>query len=218
MIIISTCKHFDLFYKYFLSINYFGRISGLYFAGRIYFVNFVIDMSGDKNIKNSPRDVFAEYLVKHRKRRTPERFAILESVMSTPDHITIESLHDLMESRGFHVSVATIYSTLTLLIDCGLVRRHRFGSDCARYERATGSVNHHHIVCTRCGKVKEIRDSSVGDAISSIRYPGFTASYFSLNIYGLCRACQKRERKTDRTVSASKNKLSLSTNIRTQKK
>lgn len=175
-------------------------------------------MSGDKNIKTCPRDVFAEYLAKHRKRRTPERFAILETVMSTPEHCTIEELHDLMENRGFHVSVATIYSTLTLLIDCGLVRRHRFGSDSARYERSAGSINHHHLVCTRCGRVKEVRDSSVSEAISSIRYPGFTASYFSLNIYGLCRACQKRERKTDRTVATAKNKQSLSTNIRTQKK
>lgn len=175
-------------------------------------------MSGENNIRSCQRDVFASYLAKHHKRRTPERFAILDTVMSTPEHFTIDSFHERMEERGFHVSVATIYSTLTLLIDCGLVRRHRFGSDSARYERATGTANHHHIVCTRCGKVKEVKDSSLGEAISGIRYPGFTASYFSLNIYGICRACQKRERKTDRALSTTKNKQSLSTNIRTKKK
>ena len=175
-------------------------------------------MSYDKNIKPCPREIFSEYLTKHHKRRTPERFAILDSAMGTPDHFTIESFHDTLEAEGFHVSLATIYSTLELLVDCGLVRRHRFGSDSARYERTTGSANHHHLVCTRCGKVKEVKDTSLGDAISSIRYPGFSASYFSLNIYGLCRTCQKRERKS--TVAQQKTKKNNQTlsNIRNRKK
>ena len=175
-------------------------------------------MSYDKNIRQCPRDVFSEYLAKHHKRRTPERFAILDSAMSTPDHFTIESFHDKLESEGFHVSLATIYSTLELLVDCGLVRRHRFGSDSARYERTAGSANHHHLVCSRCGKVKEVRDASLSEAISAIRYPGFAASYFSLNIYGLCRACQKRERKAGQTSrKVNKNNPTLST-IRNRKK
>lgn len=152
-------------------------------------------MKGDKNIRQCPREIFSDYLAKHGKRRTPERFAILDGVMSNPDHFTIERFHECMDKNGFHVSMATIYSTLQLLVDCGLVRRHRFGSDSARYERAVGSANHHHLVCSRCGKVREVRDTSLGAAISSIRYPGFAANYFSLNIYGLCRMCQKRERK-----------------------
>lgn len=187
------------------------------FAGRIKFVNFVLAMSYDKNIKPCPRDIFSEYLSKHNKRRTPERFAILDSAMSTPEHFTIDSFHDRLENEGFHVSLATVYSTLELLVDCGLVRRHRFGSDSARYERTTGSVNHHHLVCTRCGKVKEVRDAALGDAISSIRYPGFSANYFSLNIYGICRACQKRERRTAASAHDKKNNSSIS-NIRNRKK
>lgn len=174
-------------------------------------------MSCDKNIRQCPRDVFSDYLAKHHKRRTPERFAILDSAMSTPDHFTIESFHGKLETQGFHVSLATIYSTLELLVDCGLVRRHRFGSDSARYERTAGSTNHHHLVCSRCGKVKEVRDASLSEAISSIRYPGFAASYFSLNIYGLCRACQKRERKASKPAQKAKNNQSLTT-IRNRKK
>ena len=176
-------------------------------------------MSYDKNIRQCPRDVFSDYLARHHKRRTPERFAILDSAMSTPYHFTIDSFHDSLEAQGFHVSVATIYSTLELLVDCGLVRRHRFGSDSARYERTAGSANHHHLVCSRCGKVKEVRDASLSDAISSIRYPGFAASYFSLNIYGLCRSCQKRERKNATTYrKTQKNNQQLSKTTRNRKK
>ena len=175
-------------------------------------------MSYDKNIKPCPREIFSEYLAKHHKRRTPERFAILDSAMGTPDHFTIESFHDSLEAEGFHVSLATIYSTLELLVDCGLVRRHRFGSHSAIYERTTGSASHHHLVCTRCGKVKEVKDASLGEAISSIRYPGFAASYFSLNIYGLCRTCQKRERKSAAAQQKTKKNNQTLSNIRNRKK
>lgn len=175
-------------------------------------------MRCDKNNKEAAREIFSDYLAKHHKRRTSERFAILDSVMSTSDHFTIESFHEHLESRGFHVSLATVYSTLELLVDCSLVRRHRFGSDSARYERAGDALSHHHFVCSRCGKVKEVWDDSLSDAIAAIRYPGFAVSYFSLNIYGLCRACQKRERKSALSGKKSKkNNQTLST-IRNRKK
>lgn len=151
-------------------------------------------MITDKTLKRSPRDIFSDYLARHNKRRTAERFAIVDCVIGTPDHFTIDSFHERLESQGFHVSLATIYSTLNLMIDCGLVRRHRFGSDSARYERTVGSSSHHHLVCSRCGKVKEIRDAALSAEISSRRYPGFLPGYFSLSIFGLCRSCQKKDR------------------------
>lgn len=176
-------------------------------------------MNDNKNIRLSPRDVLSKYLETHHKRRTPERFAILDCAMETSDHFTIDSFHDQLEQNGFHVSLATVYSTLQLLVDCGLVRRHRFGSDSARYERVAGTPNHHHLVCSRCGKVKEVKDATIGEAISSIRYPGFAASWFSLNIYGLCRSCQKRQRKNlSSNCKTINKKQTLSTTIRNRKK
>lgn len=178
-------------------------------------------MNGEKNIRQCPRDVFSEYLARYHKRRTPERFAILDCAMRTPEHFTIDAFHEYLENEGFHVSVATIYSTLELLVDCGLVRRHRFGSDSARYERTAGTSNHHHLVCARCGKVKEVRDQKLCDLISSTRYSGFSQSYFSLNIYGLCRTCQKRERKADGKSTAKsgvKKETNNHSSIRNRKK
>lgn len=160
-------------------------------------------MSGEKNNRQCPRDIFSDYLARHHKRRTPERFAILDCAMRSTDHFTIDAFHSTLENEGFHVSVATIYSTLELLVDCGLVRRHRFGSDSARYERTAGIANHLHLVCTRCGKVKEVRDQKLCEDISMRRYSGFSSGYFSLNIYGLCRACQKRDRKSDSAAAKS---------------
>lgn len=178
-------------------------------------------MAADKNIRQCPRDVFSDYLARQHKRRTAERYAILDCAMRSSDHFTIESFHERIEQEGFHVSLATIYNTLELLVDCGLVRRHRFGSDSARYERTAGSANHHHLVCSRCGKVREVRDTALSKAIASMRYPGFTPSYFSLNIYGLCRSCQKRERKgasSDQATNKTKTNTTKTSSTRNQKK
>ncbi len=175
---------------------------------------FVDVMSGNKNIKQSPRMVFTDYLVRQHKRRTAERFAILDCAMAMTDHFSIEEFSVRLDSQGFHVSTATIYSTLDLLNDCGLVRRHRFGSQGTRYERITSQTNHLHLVCTRCGKVRKVKDLILNQEIANRRYGSFAQSYFSLNIYGLCLTCQKRERKS----VAQYNQNAKSSNILSRKK
>lgn len=169
-------------------------------------------MAAEKNMRKSPREIFGEYLIRHRKRRTAERFAILDCVMKSADHFTIDALSERLDADGFHVSLTTVYSTLDLLVDCNLVRRHRFGSDSARYERTVGGNSHHHLVCQRCGKVREVRDQSITDAIDEVRYQGFISSYFSLNIYGLCRACQKRDRRQASATAATPAKKTSNKN------
>lgn len=170
-------------------------------------------MSGDKNIKKSPRIIFTDYLARQHKRRTAERFAILDCAMAMSDHFTIEDFAGRLEEDGFHVSIATIYSTLDLLNDCGLVRRHRFGSQGTRYERITSQANHLHLVCTRCGKIREVKEQTLNQEIAGRRFGSFAQSYFSLNIYGLCLACQKRERRG----LAQKIKNNKSSNISRKK-
>lgn len=143
---------------------------------------------------------FAEYLRSNHKRRTAERFAILERVMASQGHFTAEGLCDLMRRDDYPVSTATVYSTLELLVECGLVVRRRFADKANVYEKASASApDHHHLICTSCGKIKEVRDQALTDLIDSRRFTGFTQSYFSLNIYGTCGACaRKRRAKNDK--------------------
>ena len=66
---------------------------------------------------------FAEYLRSNRKRRTAERFAILDRVMATQGHFSAEELCEMMRRDDYPVSVATVYATLELLVNCGLATR-----------------------------------------------------------------------------------------------
>ena len=134
---------------------------------------------------------FRSYLETHNLRKTPERFALMENAMSLPGHFGVEELYDVMDSAGFHVSKATIYSTLELLVDCGLLNRHLFGSRKTCYEVA--KMNHFHLVCSVCNKVREIEDNDLAALTGDINLDGFRPAYYSTMIYGTCRECYENK-------------------------
>ena len=76
--------------------------------------------------KNSSREAFVQFLKERGLRRTPERFAVVDKVLSMNDHFYVESLREAMEADGYRVSRATLYNTIQLLLESGLVRRHQF--------------------------------------------------------------------------------------------
>ena len=133
------------------------------------------------------RERFDLYLRSNHKRRTVERFAIMDRVLRAPGHVSAEELCKLMKDDGYPVSAATVYSTLELLVDCGLLVRQRFNDKASLYEKAS---------C--CGKIKEVRDPALTDLIASRHFAGFTQSYYSLNIYGICGSCSRRRRKKEK--------------------
>lgn len=174
----------------------------------------------DDKVLNPARAALSQYLKEKKMRRTPERFAILEKVFSTDAHFYVDVLHEAMELEGYHVSLSTVYATVQLLIDAGLVRRHQFPNQPAQYERVLQGVteNHHHLVCTSCGRVKAVKDSELADRISSLRYPTFRTEFFSLYVYGLCSRCQKRLRKEKAAIRQQQQETNIQrTNKRTLK-
>lgn len=150
-----------------------------------------------ESIQNlSAKEQFDAYLRSKQKRRTSERFAILERALTLGGHFSAEVLRQVLTDSGYHVSPATVYSTLELLVDCGLVVSHNFDGRCRLYECCGGSrASHHHLICTVCGRIKEMRDAEVDTIINSKHYPAFSQTSFTLNIYGVCRSCQNRRRR-----------------------
>ena len=154
----------------------------------------------DERTKTAAIATFTQYMAQRKLRKTPERFAILEKVMEMNSHFFIDSLYAALEADGYHVSRATVYNTVDLLIDAGLMRRHTFGSQPAQYEKITGPTNHHHLVCSHCGKVREIKDPELDRLLDSRRYGTFHPAYADLYIYGICSRCVRRKRKTNNQV------------------
>lgn len=149
---------------------------------------------------------FTQFMAQHKLRRTPERFAILEKVFDMSSHFSIDALHIQLDESGYHVSRATVYNTIELLTRCGLVRRHTFTAQSPQYEKIVGLTKHYHLVCSRCGKVKEIKDPEIDLLLESRRHGKFHPTYIDLNIYGLCATCIRKTRPTVKKPRSPKTK------------
>ncbi len=149
---------------------------------------------GEEKVKEqSVRQKLSQYLEARKMRKTSERFTILDKIYSSSAHVDVVALHHAMLSDGYRVSRATVYNTLNLLVEAGLIRRVTLGDGVARYERITATSNHHHLICTNCGKVKEMKAVEVVGDLLARKPRSFTPVYYSLYIYGLCSKCAKQE-------------------------
>ena len=134
---------------------------------------------------------FAEYLQQKNHRKTHERFAILEEIYRNQEHFDAETLYVQMKKNIYRVSRATIYNTLEVLLDSGLIKKHNFGDNVSFFEKTHGFPVHHHLICTQCRSITEFEDSHVIELAQQHCH----ASYFllddlSLNLYGLCEHCR----------------------------
>jgi len=144
---------------------------------------------------DAAREILSEYLKsKGNLRTTPERYAVLDAVLQTQGHFDAETLYYRLITGGTKISKATVYNTLDLLQDCGLVSKYRFAEKTSRYEKAFGRPHHHHMICLGCGDILEF----VSEKLERIQVEvcgekQFDAQSSTLQIFGLCARCQKPE-------------------------
>lgn len=149
------------------------------------------------NKSDAARQKLEEYLKAGNFRITPERFEVLDYVMETDGHFDADELFLKMKNSGSKVSRATVYNTLDILEECGLVFRSRLKDHGSRFERAFGRVHHDHLMCIECGKIVEFVDEGIENAQETVakRFK-FKLIGHSHQIFGICPDCQKKARNT----------------------
>ncbi len=124
-------------------------------------------------------------------RVTPQRAIILEAIEGMTGHITAEEIFDNVQQVNAYISLATVYRTLDLLKELGLVTEANMGTSTAHYA-LRDHANHHHAICRVCGKSTELSVDLFEPIANALEENyDFVADINHLVIFGWCKDCHQ---------------------------
>ena len=133
---------------------------------------------------------------------TSGREITIDVLTATNEHLSAEDIYLKVHSVNTSIGLTSVYRTLELLVNMGIVSKFDFGDGRARYEMAEGpkgAKHHHHLVCTGCGRIVDYSDFLSEDKAFFKSVEGTLSKKYAFRItnhlvqfYGLCNICQKK--------------------------
>lgn len=140
--------------------------------------------------------ILKEDLKKKGYKLTPQRRAIVDTiVVNEGKHLTAEEIYDEVKKDCPEIGLATVYRTILLLEEIGVVSRLHLNDGCSRYELVHSDEvhRHHHLICNVCNKVIEVKDDLLEEIEVKIEKEyEFKIVDHVLKFYGICHECQKK--------------------------
>lgn len=135
----------------------------------------------------------------HGGRMTPQRRQVADVFFAMGGHPGVEDLVAAVRKKHPHIGPATVYRTMKLLCDSGLVGVREFGERFARYEALLPEEHHDHLICTGCGRIIEFGEEAIEALQERVtRRYDFEMHQHRLDIWGLCSDCVRaRDRGKD---------------------
>ena len=114
-------------------------------------------------------EAFNAFLDKHNLRSTVERNMIVTVIFEMETHFTVEELQKKFKKRKYHISRTTLYKTINLLVDAGLILKHYFPSEpSAQYEKFFNVIAHNHVYMEDINEVFEFSDERIDEIIKEV--------------------------------------------------
>jgi len=126
-------------------------------------------------------------------RVTKQRLIILDAVRNTGNHPTVEEVYNMVKPQIPNISLGTVYRTLGVLEELGLLQKVVYGKSSIRYDSNLDA--HYHAICLECGSLLDVDESVLGNI--EARFPnetGFTIVGHKLEFYGYCKDCSLKEK------------------------
>jgi Fe2+ or Zn2+ uptake regulation protein len=120
---------------------------------------------------------------------TPQRQAVFRMLHDATEHPTAEAVHAIVSADMPTISLRTVYQTLNDLVAMGEIAALDLGTGSTRFDPADGP--HHHVVCTRCGDVRDLFVEFPGVEAPADQLGGFSAGDAEITWRGLCPACRQ---------------------------
>lgn len=137
-------------------------------------------------------DVLNGFLAEKNLRPSRQREIILSRFLSIERHITPEGLYDILKKKNPGIGSATVHRALKLFSRCGLAREVSLGDRKTYYEHTYKHKHHDHLICRKCGRTFEFFEPTIEKLQKEIAGKfDFTIENHTLQIYGLCRRCNK---------------------------
>lgn len=143
-------------------------------------------------------DMFENFLEEHCLKFTQQRRLVYEEILAMDEHFDVDTLLLRLKQKGARISKATIYRTLQLLMECGLLRRVQLSPDGATAEAVYAACPKgcavDNLVCTECGKTLRFSKEDVCNLCADIAgQHGFALRSHCLNIFAVCPECQQQQ-------------------------
>ena len=135
------------------------------------------------------QETFAAFLHRRGLNLTPERKAVLQEVVAGQKHFQADELYLRLARRkkSSPVSRATVFRTLKLLSESGLIRKVAFIDRHSHYEHTFG---HDHLICSKCGRIIEFTDQSLAQSLARVcKAKNFSPLSHKVEVVGLCSKC-----------------------------
>ena len=140
-------------------------------------------------MKHTCREAVAT-LKRHGYKLTPQRWAVIQTMLSSQGCLTPATVYDKVHRDYPDIGLVTVYRTLEILVELGLVCELRTGGNCRSYT-VSAQGHHHHLICSNCGVVIDFTSCDLGEAQQNLsRETGFRIDGHLLEFTGLCQTCQ----------------------------
>ena len=131
------------------------------------------------------------YLRDNQLKQTKQRDKIIGVFLKANSHLSAEELAFGLKEHGLSVGLATVYRTLSLLVEAGLAEQKKFDEGRILYEVATPGEHHDHLICQKCSKIVEFENDDIEDLQEKVaKKHGFVLKSHRLELFGICSDCR----------------------------
>jgi Fur family transcriptional regulator, ferric uptake regulator len=142
------------------------------------------------------RERLARWIAERGLKATRQRDLIVDTFFNASGHLSVDELLGRVQERDSNIGAATVYRTMKILTDAGLASARHFDDGQTRYEAAVGRHHHDHLICTSCHAIIEFENERIEELQDMVaRHHGFHVTRHKLELYGLCKDCQERQRR-----------------------